>query len=174
MADHSAITKNERIIVIIDEKFFHLKLIKEKRMGEFLIVYASRTGETKKIAELVAEGIRISGHGATLKTAVEIKNEGDLAGYDGYIFGSSTYHGEMITSMKQVLFIAERAALENLAGGSFGAFGWSGEAPQRIFDTMLNIYKMKMVSTPLMLKASWLEGGVAMAQDYGKSMAKLL
>lgn len=143
-------------------------------MGEFLIVYASRTGETEKIAELIAEGIRISGHRATLKKAADIKNEGDLKGYDGYLFGSSTYHGEMISSMKQILFIAERAGLENLPGGSFGAFGWSGEAPQRIFDTMANIYKMKMTGSPLMLKASWLEGGIAMAQDYGKTMIKLL
>ena len=143
-------------------------------MGEILIVYASRTGETKKIAELIAEGIRISGHGATIKNVSEIKNEEALKGYDGYVFGSSTYHGEMISSMKQLLFLAERADLENRAGGSFGAFGWSGEAPQRIFDTMANIYKMKMTGSPLMLKASWLEGGIVMAQDYGKSVAKLL
>ncbi|MBF0200581.1 MAG: flavodoxin domain-containing protein [Desulfamplus sp.] len=143
-------------------------------MGEVLIVYASRTGETKKIAELIGEGIRISGHGATLKNAVDIKNEDGLKGYDGYVFGSSTYHGEMITSMKQLLFIAERAGLENLPGGSFGAFGWSGEAPQRIFDTMANIFKMKMTGSPLMLKASWMEGGLVMAQDYGKAVAKLI
>ncbi len=143
-------------------------------MGEFLIVYASRTGETQKIAELIAEGIRISGNGATLKSAVEIKNEEALKGYDGYLFGSSTYHGEMITSMKQLLFIAERAELENCPGGSFGSFGWSGEAPQRIYDTMANIFKMKMTVSPLMLKATWLEGGIVMAQDYGKDMVKLL
>ncbi|MBF0229346.1 MAG: flavodoxin domain-containing protein [Desulfamplus sp.] len=143
-------------------------------MGEFLIVYSSRTGETKKIAELIAEGIRIGGHGATLKNAMDVKNENDLNGFDGYLFGSATYHGEMVTSMKQLLFIAERANFENLPGGSFGAFGWSGEAPQRIFDTMKNIYKMKMTGSPLMLKASWLQGGTVMAQDYGKAMAKML
>lgn len=143
-------------------------------MGEFLIVYASRTGETKKIADLIAEGIRIGGHAATLKNATEIKSEKDLSGFNGYLFGSATYHGEMVSSMKQVLFIAERAELENLPGGSFGAFGWSGEAPQRIFDTMKNIYKMNMTGAPLMLKASWLEGGIVMAQDYGKAVAKML
>ncbi len=143
-------------------------------MGEVLIVYASRTGETKKIGELIAEGIRISGHGATLKKVNEIKNEKDINGYDGYILGSATYHGEMISSMKQLLFMAEKAELENLPGGSFGAFGWSGEAPQRIYDTMENIFKMKMTGSPLMLKAGWLEGGVTMAQDYGKALAKMI
>lgn len=143
-------------------------------MAEFLIVYASRTGETQKIGELIAEGIRIKGHGVTVKKATAIKTEEDLKGFDGYIFGSATYHGEMISSMKQLLFIAERADLENKAGGAFGAFGWSGEAPQRIYDTMENIFKMKMAGSPLMLKASWLGGGIAMAQDYGKTMASLV
>jgi len=143
-------------------------------MAEVLIVYATRSRETLKIAELIAEGIRISGHGATLKNANEVKSEEDLKGFGGYVFGSATYHGEMISSMKQVLFIAERAELKGLPGGSFGAYGWSGEAPQRIFDTMVNIYGMNMVGGPLLLKASWLDGGIPMAQDYGKDLANLL
>lgn len=143
-------------------------------MAEFLIVYATRSGETQRIAELIAEGIRISGHGASLKKANEIKSEEALKGYDGYIFGSATYHGEMVSSMKQLLFIAERAELKGLPGGAFGAYGWSGEAPRRIFDTMTNIYEMKMVGSPLTLKASWLDGGVIMAQDYGKAVSALV
>ncbi|MFO7749820.1 MAG: flavodoxin domain-containing protein [Desulfobacteraceae bacterium] len=142
-------------------------------MGNFLIVYATRSGETKKIGELIAEGIRINGHSAEIKKVKEIKNEKDLMGYDGYVFGSPTYHGEMISSMKQLLFLGERAGLKGLPGGAFGAFGWSGEAPERIFGTMKNIYGMKMTGSPLMLKASWMGGGRDMAQDYGKELAKL-
>lgn len=143
-------------------------------MGKVLIVYASRSNETKSIAELIAEGVRISGHEADVKKTSEIKSEDDLKGYDGYAFGSATYHGEMISSMKQILFVAERAELKDKPGGSFGAYGWSGEAPGRIFDTMANIYGMKMVSGPLMLKASWVGGGIQAAQDYGKSITAMI
>jgi flavorubredoxin len=143
-------------------------------MGKVLIVYASRADETKKIADLIAEGVRISGHEAVIKKTGDIKTEEDLKGYDGYVFGSATYHGEMITSMKQILFIAERAELKDKIGGAFGAYGWSGEAPGRIFDTMANIYEMKMVSGPLMLKASWVQGGIQAAQAYGKSITALI
>lgn len=143
-------------------------------MGKVLIVYASRADETKKIADLIAEGVRISGHDAVIKKTGDIKTEEDLKGYDGYVFGSATYHGEMITSMKQILFIAERAELKDKIGGAFGAYGWSGEAPGRIFDTMANIYEMKMVSGPLMLKASWVQGGIQAAQAYGKSITALI
>jgi len=142
-------------------------------MGKALIVYASRSNETKAIAELIAEGVRISGHEADVKKTSEIKSEEDLKGYDGYAFGSATYHGEMITSMKQILFIAERAELKDKPGGAFGAYGWSGEAPGRIFETMENIYGMKMVSGPLMLKASWVEGGIQASQEYGKSITAM-
>ena len=143
-------------------------------MGKVLIVYASRANETKAIAELIAEGVRISGHEVDIKNTSQIKSEDDLKGYDGYVLGSATYHGEMITSMKQILFIAERAELKDKPGGAFGAYGWSGEAPVRIFDTMANIYGMKMVSGPLMLKASWVGGGIKVAQDYGKSITAMI
>ncbi|MBU8850234.1 MAG: nitric oxide synthase [Desulfobacterales bacterium] len=143
-------------------------------MGKVLIVYASRSNETKGIADLIAEGVRISGHNVDIKKTSQIKSEDDLKGYDGYAFGSATYHGEMITSMKQILFIAERAELKDKPGGAFGAYGWSGEAPGRIFETMENIYGMKMVSGPLMLKASWVGGGIQAAQEYGKSIAAMI
>ncbi len=144
-------------------------------MGKVLIVFATRSDETKGIANLIGEGIRMAGHEADVKKINEIKNEEDLNGYDGYVFGSATYHGEMITSMKQLLFIAERAELKGKPGGAFGAFGWSGEAPGRIFDTMANIYGMNMVAAgPLMLKASWVEGGMKACQEYGKSIAAMI
>lgn len=143
-------------------------------MGTVLIVYASRADETKGIAELIGEGVRQSGHEAVIKKTGDIKGEEDLMGYDGYVFGSPTYHGEMISSMKQILFIAERAQLQDKPGGAFGAYGWSGESAGRIFDTMAHIFKMKMVSGPLMLKASWVEGGIEASQEYGKSIAAMI
>ncbi len=143
-------------------------------MAKVLIVYASRAGETQKIGELIGEGIRISGHEAVLKKAADIKKHEDLDGYDAYVFGSATYHGEMIQGMKTMLFLAEKAGLDKKVGGAFGAFGWSGEAPDRIFDTMKNIYKMTMVGGSLRLKASYIGGGVKMAQDYGQEIAAKL
>ena len=61
-----------------------------------------------------------------------------------------------------------------VAWAAFGAFGWSGEAPDRIFDTMQHVFKMKMVSGPLRLKASTIGGGIQMAQSYGKEIAAKL
>ncbi len=140
-------------------------------MSKALIVYASKTGETLNIGELIAEGLRFSLIDVTLKEVKAIRKEEDLIGYEAYIFGSSTYHGEMMKSMKGFLFLAEKAELSGKIGGSFGSFGWSGEAAERIFDTMKHVYGMDMVSSPLMLKAAALDGGIQMAQDYGKELA---
>lgn len=143
-------------------------------MPKVLIVFASRTGETKEIADLIGEGIRISGMEAKVVDVKEIKSESDLEGYDALVLGSSTYHGQMLEKMKTLLFLAEKADLEGKIGGAFGAFGWSGEAPERIFGTMENIFKMDMVNGPLMLKSASLGGGIPMAQEYGKMIAKKL
>jgi flavorubredoxin len=143
-------------------------------MGKALVVYASRSNETKRIADLIAEGIRIQGSEASVVNATKVKKVDGLEGYDAYIFGSATYHGEMMQAMKTMLFLGDKTGLEGKVGGSFGAFGWSGEAPGRIFDTMKNVLKMDVVSGPLMLKSALLGGGIEMAQGYGKDIAKEL
>jgi len=143
-------------------------------MGRALIVYSTRTQETQQIADLIAEGLRFSGQEAVVRDVKAIKNETDLEGYDAYVFGSPTYHGEMIQPMKTFLFLAEKADLENKVGGAFGAHGWSTEAQERIYQTMKTVFKMNMVSGPLLLKSSSLGGGIQMAQDYGRDIAKKL
>jgi len=141
-------------------------------MAKALVVYATRTGETKDIAELIAEGIRFSSAEATVLNVINVKKAEDLEGYDAYVFGSATYHGDMTQGMKTFLFLCEKAGLEGKVGGAFGAFGWSGEASARIFDTMVNIFKMDMVSGPLLLKSAGLGGGTRMAQDYGRKIGE--
>jgi flavorubredoxin len=143
-------------------------------MAKALIVYATRTGETQKIGDLIAEGMRFSGIEVNVADVKSIASEKNLEGYDAYVFGSPTYHGDMLQAMKTFLFMAEKAGLENKAGGAFGSFGWSGEAGERIFETMKNIFMMDMVDVPLMLKKSSLGGGIKMAQDYGRQLAARL
>lgn len=143
-------------------------------MAKALMVYATRTGQTQKIADLIAEGLRFGGNEVTLKNVSEIKSAEDLQGYDAYLFGSATYHGEMMSNMKQMLFLAEKAGLEGKCGGAFGSYGWSGEAPDRIFNTMKHVLNMNMTGDCLRLKSAALEGGVQMAQSYGKEVGDKL
>jgi len=80
-------------------------------MGKAVVVYSTRTGETKQIADLIAEGIRMQGAEANVVNVTAVKKDADLQGYDAYVFGSATYHGEMMLPMKTMLFLAEKADL---------------------------------------------------------------
>jgi flavorubredoxin len=141
-------------------------------MAKGAVIYATRTNQTQKIAQLIAEGMRFEGLDVDVLNVNQTSAEEALNGYDAVVLGSATYHGEMLQTMKTFLFSAEKANLEGKTGGAFGAFGWSGEAPGRIFDTMTNVFKMNMVGEPLRLKSAALGGGAAMAQDYGREIAK--
>ena len=51
-------------------------------MAKALIVYATRTGTTKRIADSIAEGVRSVGVDAEVVDVKNIKSEADLQGYD--------------------------------------------------------------------------------------------
>ena len=105
-------------------------------MHKILVAYISRTGMTEKMANYIAEGVRIAGHTADLKKISQIKKETDLEGYDGYILGCPTYHRDMTSGMKSFLFLAQKANLVGKMGGSFCSYTHSGESGSMIFDTM--------------------------------------
>lgn len=143
-------------------------------MAKGLIVYATRTNNTKQIAEIIAEGMRLEGAEARVASINDFEKEKiDPQEFDALVLGAPTYHGDMIQPMKTFLFALEKFNLQGKAGGSFGAFGWSGEAPDRIYDTMKHIFQMEMVQGgALRLKSASLGGGVKMGQDYGREVAR--
>lgn len=143
-------------------------------MARALIVFATRMSETRKIGELIAEGMRFEGVELTMVSVSEFeKQKIDPREYDAIVLGSPTYHGQMMESMKTLLFALEKAGLAGKAGGAFGAYGWSGEAAERIFGTMFNVFGMNMVRGPLMLKSASAGGAMKAAQEYGREIARL-
>ena len=146
-------------------------------MKKVLISYFSRTGKTQQMAEYIAEGVRISGHDAEIRKISEIKNENELAGYDGYVFGSPTYHRAMPGLVETFLFLAQKANLAGKVGGAFGSYTHSGDAPKMIFDTMEFVYKMNVVdlgSLNLLEHVLETREGLKACQDYGKAIGEKL
>jgi len=143
-------------------------------MHKVLIAYNSRTGMTEKMANYIAEGVRIGGLQADVKKITEIANEKELGGYDGYILGCPTYHRDMTAGMKNFLFLAQKANLIGKIGGSFCSYTHSGESGPMIFDTMQHVFKMDMVDLgALNLKEHVIttSEGAKACQDYGKALA---
>jgi flavodoxin len=145
-------------------------------MKKVLVAYVSRTGNTEKMAEYIAEGIRFTGNTADLKKISKIKNDKDLEGYDGYVFGCPTYHRDITGGMKAFLFIAEKINMVGKMGGAFGSYTHSGESAQMIYDTMQYVFKMDTVDLgPLDLKEHIIDtpDGVRACQDYGKAIGQM-
>jgi len=146
-------------------------------MKKVLIAYISRSGKTQQMAEYVAEGVRMTGNVAEVKKITDIKSEKDLQGYDGYVFGSPTYHRAMPGIMETFLFMAQKAGLAGKVGGAFGSYTHSGDAPKIIFDTLENVYKMNVIDLGAFnLLEHLVEGmdGMKACQEYGKAIAKKL
>ncbi len=142
-------------------------------MKKVMVAYVSRTGNTEKMAQLIAEGIRFTGNQADLKKVSDIQAAKDMEGYDGFVFGCPTYHRDMTAGMKTFLFIAEKANLWGKIGGAFGSYTHSGESGTMVFDTMLHVFKMDMVDLgPLILKEAVIptQEGAKACQDYGKAI----
>ena len=146
-------------------------------MKKVLIAYFSLSGKTEKMAEYIAEGVRFAGCKATSKKISELKNAGDLSGYDGYIFGSPTYHRDMAEPMKTFLFLAKKANLKGKLAGAFGSYTHSGDAPALIFDTMQYVYKMipfELNSFNLKEAIVETQEGMRSCQDYGRVFSEKL
>ena len=140
-------------------------------MGKVLIAYTSMTGNTEKMAQYIAEGVRFSESDAIVKNISDIKEANTLDGFNGYIFGSPTFHRDMAGNMKTFLFLAKRANLDGKSAGAFGSYTHSGESPGLIFDTMEHVYRMKMTDLgPFGLKESMIktDEGRKACQDYGR------
>ncbi|MFC2034433.1 flavodoxin domain-containing protein [Chloroflexota bacterium] len=146
-------------------------------MSKIKIVYFSLTGNTEQMARYIAEGIRISGNEVEVSKTPEIKRMEDLMGYNGYIFGSPTYHRDMAEPMKTFLFLAKKAELEGKLGGAFGSYTHSGDAPDILLETMQYAFKMEPFKLgALNMLDSILEKseGMRACQDYGKSFGEYL
>ena len=146
-------------------------------MKKVLIAYVSRTGMTEKMANFLAEGIRMSGNEPKVAKTSTLKKEDDLSGFDGYLFGCPTYHKDMTSGMKQFLFLAEKAGLKEKLGGAFGSHTHSGEAAPMVFDTMQYVFKMDMLELgALSLTEGIMETdeGLKACHQYAKALCEKL
>lgn len=107
-----------------------------------LVSFYSRSGNTKEMAKLIAEGIRSSGHDVVLKPISEVKVQ-DLPAYDGIVLGTPVYYGGMAADIKKLLdeSVVVHGKLDGKAGSAFSSSanvaGGNETAITSILDAML-------------------------------------
>ncbi len=91
-------------------------------MAKVLVIYYSRSGNTEKMAKLIADELTVKGQDVTLKKAVDTKAD-DFAPADGIIIGSPTYYGTMAAEVKKLLdeSVKLHGKLDGKAGAAFSS-----------------------------------------------------
>ena len=119
-----------------------------------LILYYSKGGNTRKLAEAIAQGVgQVAGVEAVLRHTRDVSPD-DFVAADGLIVGSPVYFGTMAAQLKQILddFVGIRRKMENKVGA---AFSTSGDASGGKETTMMSIiqalliYGMLIVGDPM-------------------------
>jgi flavorubredoxin len=153
------------------------------KVKKVLIAYFSVSGTTEKMAEYIAEGVRFSGQEVVTRKIAEIRNSEELAGYDGYIFGSPTYSLDLPEPMKKFLLGLEKAKLKGELAGAFGPYahdvGYRHDdyAPAIIANTLRDRVKMEPFELgPFNLKEDVVETseGLKACHDFGRAFGEKL
>ncbi len=121
-------------------------------MKKVLILYYSRTGNTEKMANAIAESIQSSGD-IEVELNYHVETE-SLSTYNAILIGTPTYHHDMPIDFKNLF---EDAAVQGISlkgkiGAVFGSYGWSGEAPRLVLEIMKNKFEMQVTEPPLLAK----------------------
>ncbi len=92
-------------------------------MTKTIIIYESIYGNTKEVADAIAEGIRESGViECTVAKTREVHHTDDLAGFDAIIFGSPNHNQEPSRNMLKFIERASIVHLDPKVGAAFDTY----------------------------------------------------
>jgi flavodoxin I len=143
-------------------------------MNKILVLYYSRTGNTEKMANAIAEGAQSSGD-VEVELNYHVETE-SLSAYDAILIGTPTYHHDMPIDFKNLF---EDAAVQGISlkgkiGAVFGSYGWSGEAPKLLLEIMKNKFEMQIVEPPLLAKYTPDQNTLNACRSLGKRISESL
>jgi len=120
---------------------------------QVLVLYYSKGGNTKRLAQEIAAGVESTGVQAVLRSTEEVQKE-DFRNSSGVICGSPVYFGVMAAQVKQIFddFVGLRREMENKVGAAFATGNHhTGGKETTIFSILqcMMIYGMIIVGDPM-------------------------
>ena len=108
-------------------------------MEKVLVIYYSQSGNTKKMAESVAEGIKKEGLEAAIKEVKDVDAD-ELLKYEAIVIGSPTYYGTMAAEIKKLLdeSVKFHGKLEGKVGAAFASSANVGGGNETTILDILN------------------------------------
>ena len=112
-------------------------------MANVLVAYYSRGGNTKAMAEAVAEGAKAAGADVGLSPVGKVKIE-TLTDYDAVVVGSPVYYGTMAAEVKEFFdkSVQLHGRLEGVVGGAFASSANLGGGTE---STILHILGAQLI-----------------------------
>jgi flavorubredoxin len=104
-------------------------------MQKIAIVYLSTTGNTRAMADAIADGARSRNVDVEIKSLYDWKPE-EAAAADAIAIGSPTFYYTMLPPIEKFVDKLVKAGAKGKDGAAFGSYGWSGEAPIMIAEKM--------------------------------------
>ena len=121
---------------------------------QVLVLYFSKSGNTKKLAEAIVKGVEsVDGVEAVLKHTDDVTKE-DFVSSDGIIAGSPVYFGIMAAQLKKIFdeFVGVRKKMEDKVGAAFATSGDPSGGKETTIMSILQvmlIYGMIIVGDPM-------------------------
>jgi len=91
-------------------------------MAKGIVVYYSRSGNTKEMAEIIAKAMNDAGLKTECKSVEKVRAD-DLPGYDAIVIGSPTYYGHMASPIKALIddLVSRHSQLNGKVGSAFSS-----------------------------------------------------
>jgi flavodoxin I len=138
-------------------------------MPKVVVIYLSTSGNTKKMADAIAEGARSRNVDAEIMNFHEARIE-EIKAADAIAIGSSTFYYKMLPPMEKFIESLEKAKVADKVGAAFGSYGWSGEAPVMIAEKMRAL-GMKVIDPVLRIQYEPAEKDLEECKRLGKDIA---
>jgi flavodoxin len=147
-------------------------------MPKVLVVYFSRTGNTEKMANSVADGVKEAGVVPVLKKA-ELVRMDDLVSADAIAFGSATSWGYMGGKLKDVFENMLILARDKFNGKPFAVFTSaalveSGKKAAESIEYIAKYFNMQSAAKAVVSQGTPSEKEKGACRELGKEIAKCL
>jgi len=155
----------------------YTQILSEHSTKRVLITYVSAYGYTREMAKLIASGVSSVAGVETDVMDIETAEIGDIDSKltiaDGIIVGSPTINQNTLLPVYKMAAMISPLRDKGKLAGSFGSYGWSGEAP-KIIGELLKLLKLQVFEEPAAFKFVPESDKEKALIDYGRRFGQAL
>ena len=113
-------------------------------MAKGIVVYYSRSGNTKEMAEMIAKGMNDTGLSTECRSVDKVRAD-ELSAYDAVVLGSPCYYGQMAGPMKHLIdeLVSRHGQLNGKIGAAFSSSANTGGGSE---TTILGILEAMLIA----------------------------